>query len=164
MHQEAGAARLANLVDKGSAFRGCFTHPKVLAAIAHGLEYDLQLSSLNARPALLGQGPQAMHVDWGTRVEPGDYQVCNSIWLLDDFTARKWRHARGARQLPVCRGAGRCHAGPEGPASRRAAPPGAGRTVFVFNSHTWHGGTLNRTQKPAARCTRISAYAASCSS
>ena len=28
-----------------------------------------------------------MAFDRGGPVEPGDYQVCNSIWLLDDFTA-----------------------------------------------------------------------------
>ncbi|MFM8764309.1 MAG: phytanoyl-CoA dioxygenase family protein, partial [Spartobacteria bacterium] len=25
---------------------------------------------------------------------------------------------------------------------------GEAGTVFVFNSHTWHGGTINRTHKP----------------
>src|SRR4051794_8476318 len=44
VHQEAGTARLSNLVDKGEIFRICFTHPKVLAGIAHVLQGDLKLS------------------------------------------------------------------------------------------------------------------------
>jgi ectoine hydroxylase-related dioxygenase (phytanoyl-CoA dioxygenase family) len=148
VHQEAGAARLSNLVDKGSAFRGCFTHPKVLAAIAHVLEYDLQLSSLNARAALPGQGLQAMHVDWDTRVEPGDYQVCNSIWLLDDFTPENGatRAVPGShRYAEVPADAMPDPRAPHPDEQLLLAPAG---TVFVFNSHTWHGGTLNRTDKP----------------
>ena len=59
----------------------------MLAAIAHVLHNDLKLSSLNARAALPGEGLQRLHVDWRGGVAPGDYYVCNSIWLLDDFTA-----------------------------------------------------------------------------
>ena len=47
---------------------------------------DLKLSSLNFRAALPGFGLQGLHADWGGAVAPGDYYVCNSIWLLDDFT------------------------------------------------------------------------------
>ena len=28
------------------------------------------------------------------------------------------------------------------------APTGKAGTVVIFNSHTWHGGTLNRTDRP----------------
>src|SRR5664279_5956359 len=35
VHQEAGTARLANLIDKSRAFRVTFTTPKVLAAVSH---------------------------------------------------------------------------------------------------------------------------------
>src|SRR5438046_6895931 len=67
-------------------FEICFTHPRVLAAIAHVLCGEFKLSSLNFRAALPGQGLEGLHADWGSAVEPGDYFVCNSIWLLDDFT------------------------------------------------------------------------------
>ena len=86
VHQEAGTNRLSNLVDKGEIFEICFTHPRVLAAMRHVLGPDFRLSSLNGRAALPGQGLQGLHADWGTGVEPGDYYVCNSIWLLSDFT------------------------------------------------------------------------------
>ncbi len=84
---EPGTHRLANLVNKDLLFEVCFTHPRVLAAIAHVLGYDLKLSSLNGRDALPGLGHQRLHGDWRVAVAPGDFQVCNLIWLLDDFTA-----------------------------------------------------------------------------
>src|SRR5580693_8478543 len=59
---------------------------ELLACMDHVLG-DFKLSSLNFRAALPGQGHQNLHTDWGGPVEPGAYQVCNSIWLLDDFTA-----------------------------------------------------------------------------
>ena len=67
-------------------FRPCFTDSRVLACMAYVLG-DFKLSSLNFRAALPGQGHQNLHTDWGGPVEPGEYQVCNAIWLLDDFTA-----------------------------------------------------------------------------
>ena len=85
VHQEAGTDRLADLVNKGEMFWPCFTDPRVAACMAHVLG-DFKLSSLNFRAALPCQGHQNLHGDWGGPVEPGDYQVCNSIWLLDDFT------------------------------------------------------------------------------
>ena len=87
VHQEAGTIRLSDLVNKDPVFTVCFTHPRVLAAISHVLRGDLKLSSLNFRAALPGSGLQALHADWGGAVAPGDYYVCNSIWLLDGFTA-----------------------------------------------------------------------------
>src|SRR5690242_6293912 len=86
VHQESGTARLSNLVDKDPIFRVCFSHPKVLAAVAHVLGGEIKLSSLNSRAALPGKGLQQLHADWGKAVNPGEYQVCNSIWLIDDFT------------------------------------------------------------------------------
>lgn len=148
MRQEAGAARFANLVDKGDIFRTCFTQPKVLAAIAHVLQYDVQLSSLNARAALPGQGLQPMHVDWDARVENEEYQVCNSIWLLDDFTPDNG----ATRAVPCSHKSARIPSDvmpdPRAPHPDEQLLLGKAGTVFVFNSHTWHGGTLNRTDKP----------------
>ncbi len=148
LHQEAGATRLGDLVNKDPLFEICFTHPRVLAAIAHVLGGEIKLSSLNYRAALPGFGLQSLHSDWGSAVAPSDYRVCNSIWLLDDFTA-----SNGAtRVVPGSQHSGKM---PEDvmadPAQTHpdevllTAPAG---TVVVFNSHTWHGGTLNRTAHP----------------
>lgn len=148
VHQETGTDRLSDLVNKDPVFGLCFTQPRVLAAVAHVLGGDLKLSSLNSRAALPGQGLQALHVDWNGSVPPGEYQVCNSIWLLDDFTEEN-----GATR--VVPGSHRWQTTPrdgmEDPCSRHpqevilTAPAG---TVVVFNSHTWHGGTLNRSLHP----------------
>lgn len=148
VHQEKGTIRLSNLVNKDPLFEICFTHPRVLAAIAHVLQNDLKLSSLNARAALPGEGLQRLHVDWRGAVEPGDYYVCNSIWLLDDFTAENG----STRVVPGSHRFGKAPqevmadpAAPYPDEVQLLAPAG---TVVIFNSHTWHGGTLNRTDKP----------------
>lgn len=148
VHQEGGTARLANLVDKGTIFEICISHPRVLATIHHVLGDELKLSSLNARFALPGAGHQNLHADYGESVPPGDYRVCNSIWLLDDFVEengptrvvpgshRDGRHPREVLEDP---------AAPHPDQRLLLAPAG---TVVVFNSNTWHGGTLNRTDRP----------------
>lgn len=147
VHQEAGTDRLADLVNKGEMFRPCFTDSRVLACMAYVLG-DFKLSSLNFRAALPGQGHQNLHTDWGGPVEPGDYQVCNSIWLLDDFTA-----GNGAtRVVPGSHRSGRSP-GDVLPDTRGAHPDevlllAPAGTVVVFNSHLWHGGTLNRSDRP----------------
>jgi ectoine hydroxylase-related dioxygenase (phytanoyl-CoA dioxygenase family) len=147
VHQEAGADRLADLINKGSMFQVCVTDSRVLACIAHVLG-DFKLSSLNFRAALPGHGHQPLHADWGGPVPPDGYQVCNSIWLLDDFTADNGatrvvpgsheydRPAREALPDPAA-----AHADEV----QLIAPAG---TVVVFNSHLWHGGTLNRSDRP----------------
>ncbi|MCC7358478.1 MAG: phytanoyl-CoA dioxygenase family protein [Anaerolineales bacterium] len=148
VHQEAGTTRLSDLVNKDPVFEVCFTHPRVLAAISHVLRGDLKLSSLNYRAALPGSGLQGLHADWGGAVAPGDYYVCNSIWLLDDFTA-----FNGAtRVVPGSNRSGQLPkdvmpdpAQPHPSEVILTAPAG---TVVIFNSHTWHGGTLNRTDRP----------------
>ena len=86
LHQEGGTIRVSNLVNKGPMFEIGFSHPRVLAAIRHVIGPRFKLSSLDCRMALPGQGHQGFHADWRSGVEPGDYYVCNSMWLLDDFT------------------------------------------------------------------------------
>jgi len=148
-HQEAGTARLSDLVNKGEVFDIFYTQPKVLAAIAHVLGGDLKLSSLNARFALPGQGLQSLHADWGRLENPGEFQVCNSIWLLDDFTEENGP----TRVVPGSQRWGQKLPGDDMPDPSAAHPQqrlllAPAGTVVVFNSHTWHGGTLNRTDKP----------------
>jgi ectoine hydroxylase-related dioxygenase (phytanoyl-CoA dioxygenase family) len=147
VHQETGTDRLADLVNKGPMFQPCFTDPRVLACVAHVLD-DFKLSSLNSRAALPGQGHQPLHTDWAGPVEPGGYQVCNSIWLLDDFTA-----ANGAtRVVPGSHRSGTEPrlAMPDPAATHPDEVQVTGRagTVVIFNSHLWHGGTCNRGDQP----------------
>ena len=145
VHQEDGATRLSNLINKGPLFEKCITDPRLLAAIRHVIGPELRLSSLNARASHPGHGLQALHADWGVGVEPGQYQVCNSIWLLTDFTSENG----ATRVIPGSHLSRKTPAeGMEDPKSCRLdqeqieAPAG---TVVVFNSHLWHGGTLNNS-------------------
>ena len=147
VHQEKGTDRLADLVNKDPLFEVCFSHPRVLAAMHHVLG-EFRLSSLNSRAALPGEGHQSLHADFGHPVEPGAYQVCNSIWLLDDFTPQNGAtrvvpgsHRRGtmpADEMPD----------PAAPHPDQIQLLGRAGTVVIFNSHLWHGGTQNQTQSP----------------
>ncbi|MFF0458580.1 phytanoyl-CoA dioxygenase family protein [Nocardia africana] len=146
--REAGTDRLSDLVNKDSIFDVCFTHATVLAAIRHILN-DFKLFALNSRAALPGQGHQVLHADWTDPLDaPDDYQVCNSIWLLDDFTAENGAtrvvpgtHRRGRRPSEELADPAATH--PD--EVLLLAPAG---TVVVFNSHLWHGGTRNTTKEP----------------
>jgi ectoine hydroxylase-related dioxygenase (phytanoyl-CoA dioxygenase family) len=148
-HQEVGTARLADLVDKDPMFDLCWNDPRQLSAVAHVLGWrDFKVFSLNGRSALPGEGHQALHVDWRGAVPPGDYQICNSIWMLDDFT-----EANGAtRVVPGSHRWGRVPA--EAMQDPLQAHPdqvlvlGEAGTAVIFNSHLWHGGTQNRTDQP----------------
>jgi ectoine hydroxylase-related dioxygenase (phytanoyl-CoA dioxygenase family) len=146
VHQEAGTDRLADLVNKDPLFAVCFTDPRLLACIAHVLG-DFKLSSLNSRAALPGAGLQALHAEGGP-VGLGPYQVCNSIWLLDDFTEENGatRVVPGSHRRTVSvRDSVPDPMSPHPDEVRLTAPAG---TVIVFNSHLWHGGTTNRTGSP----------------
>ena len=145
--KEAGADRLADLVNKGEVFDIFYTHPRVLAAIAHVLGMDIKLSSLNYRAAKPGMGLQKLHADWHEAVGPGEYKVCNSIWLLDDFTKENGAtlivpgtHRSGVLPQEALKD-------PELPHPDELIIEAPAGSVFIFNSHAWHGGTTNHTQR-----------------
>ena len=148
VHQEAGTDRLSDLINKGEIYHLILTQPRVLAAVAHVLQYDFKLSSLNSRSAQPGLGNQGLHADWGRLETPGDYQVCNTLWLLDDFLPDNG----ATRVVP------RTHNRTDTPADvmpDTSAPhpdqiilQGKAGDVVVVNSHTWHGGTTNVSGKP----------------
>jgi ectoine hydroxylase-related dioxygenase (phytanoyl-CoA dioxygenase family) len=148
-HREEGTDRLADLVNKDPLFDLCWNNPRQLAAAAHVLGWqDFKLFSLNGRAALPGQGHQALHVDWASAVAPGDYQIVNSIWLLDDFTPENGAtrivpgsHRWGRLPKDVMHDPGQPH--PD-----EILLLGSAGTAVIFNSHLWHAGTVNRTSQP----------------
>lgn len=145
VHQEEGTRRLSDLVNKGECFDSVYTNPKLLAAVYHVLKREFKLSSLNARDAMPGAGLQPLHADWGSRKEHEPFHVCNSIWLIDDFTLDNGatRVVPGTHKLAGSpRDYGIDPREPHPQEQLIVAPAG---TVCVFNSHLWHGGTLNRT-------------------
>lgn len=147
VHQETGTRRLADLVNKSEAFDGVYTHPKLLAAVRHVLRREFKLSSLNGRDAIPGEGHQGLHGDWYERRTDEPFHVVNSLWMLDDFTPENGatRIVPGSHLLP---GGPRDYMGDPSDAHSDeivvSAPAG---TVCVFNAHTWHGGTLNRSNR-----------------
>jgi hypothetical protein len=145
--KEAGADRLADLVNKGEEFDIFYTHPRVLAGIAHVLGRSIKLSSLNYRSAKPGMGLQKLHVDWHEAVAPGHYTVCNSIWLLDDFSRKNGAtrivpgtHLSGSLPQDIL-------PNPELSHPDEVIIDAPAGSVFIFNSHAWHGGTNNQTSK-----------------
>ena len=149
LHREEGTTRLANLLDKDPLFEKFITTPRILAGITHVIGTDIQLSSLSSRAALPnGQGQQGLHTDWREAVPPGNYFVCNAVWLIDDYTEENGgtrvipgSHRRGELPQDVLKD---CLAGPPD----QVILSGRAGSVVVFNSHLWHGGRANRTSAP----------------
>ncbi|HYU43704.1 MAG TPA: phytanoyl-CoA dioxygenase family protein [Vicinamibacteria bacterium] len=144
--QEPGARRLANLADKGEVFIECVVDETVRAYLAHVLGPRFKLSSLNARSANPHRAEsQPLHVDAGALPDEAGYWVCNTVWLLDDFTTEN-----GAlRVVPGSHRSGRrpqdALADPERPHPEEVLVTGRAGDLVVMNSHLWHGGTANRT-------------------
>jgi hypothetical protein len=84
---EPGCRRLANLVDKGEVFRQAIIHPGLLELVRHVLGPQIKLSSLNARSVNpCGNGAQPLHADMSAVADERGYWVCNTVWMLDDYT------------------------------------------------------------------------------
>jgi len=147
--QEAGSRRLANLCNKGEMFRRVAVEPRLLALVEMVLGSEFKLSSLNARSANPQNGiSQPLHADMGAIADERGFWVCNSVWMLDDFTTEN-----GA--LRVVPGSHRWKRLPQnvlddpvGPHPDEILVTGKAGTVVVMNAHCWHGGTANRTDKP----------------
>jgi ectoine hydroxylase-related dioxygenase (phytanoyl-CoA dioxygenase family) len=146
---EESARRLANLVNKGEVFRRAIVLPRMLACVRHVLGPDAKLSSLNARSAdPLSDDGQPLHVDMSALPdERGDW-VCNTVWLLDDFTTENGAtrmvpgsHRWGQRPQDVL-------PDPKAPHPQEILLTGPAGSIAVMNAHLWHGGTANRSSAP----------------
>jgi ectoine hydroxylase-related dioxygenase (phytanoyl-CoA dioxygenase family) len=148
--QEPGCGRLANLVDKGEVFERVIADPRILAWVGHVLGPEFKLSSLNARTALPGSDPQPLHADMGAVADERGYWVCNTVWMLDDFTPDNGP----LRVVPGSHRWGRLPKDAMGEGDLRGPHPdevrvtGRAGTVVVMNAHLWHGGHANRTGAP----------------
>lgn len=142
--QEPNTRRLANCVNKGELFEQAIQNPKVLAGMEAVLGDDFKLSSLNVRSANPNSASgQPLHADSGAIADEIGYWVCNSVWMLDDFTPEN-----GA--LRIVPGSHRLGRIPTPGAKDPNEMPVTGKagTVVIMNAHMWHGGTDNRTDKP----------------
>src|SRR3954454_7187665 len=146
---EEHAHRLANLVDKGEGFRRAIVLPDVLDLVKHVVGTDCKLSSLNARSADPGtEVGQPLHIDMGAIPDEKGYWVCNTVWLLDEFTpdngptrmvpgSHKW----GTRPQDML-------SDPYAPHPKEVLLIAPAGSVAVMNAHMWHGGTANRSGSP----------------
>jgi ectoine hydroxylase-related dioxygenase (phytanoyl-CoA dioxygenase family) len=147
--REEGARRLANLASKGRIFLDVIVEPRLLAAIGHVLGPKFKLSSLNARSANPNSdSSQPLHVDMAALPDEQGPWVCNSVWLIDEFTTENGAlrvipgsHRWGKRPQEVL-------ADPAAPHPEEVLVTGPARTVVVMNAHLWHSGTANRTARP----------------
>jgi len=141
---EPGCLRLANLVDKGDVFREMILLP--LGYVKHVLGPDVKLSSLHARSALTGgAGAQPLHADMSAIADERGAWVCNTVWMLDDFTPQNGalRVVPGShrwRQLPKD-----ALLDPLLDHPNQVLATGPAGSVVVINAHTWHGGIANRS-------------------
>jgi len=145
---EKNTRRLANLANKGEAFRRLLVHPRVLAAARRVLGPNVRLSMLNARDALPGTGlSQPLHsdADHGAKPDALGYLACTAIWMLDDFS----RQNGATRLVP---GTHRQTQLPKEALADTLAPhpaevviEGKAGDVLVFNGHCWHAGGANHT-------------------
>lgn len=146
---EPNARRLANLVAKGEVFEQIVTDPGILGFIAAVLGPKYKLSSLNARSANpMSYSRQPLHVDMGLLPDEHGYSVCNTVWMLDDFTSENGAlrvvpgsHRWGSKPQEAL-------ADPEGLHPEEQLVTSKAGTVVVMNAHVWHGGTENRTNTP----------------
>lgn len=146
--QEPFTRRLANLVNKGEVFQRVVAMPKVLECVGHVLGPRFKLSSLNVRSANPhSDWIQPFHADVGAITDEKGYWVCNSVWMLDDFTPKN-----GAIRMVT--GSHRWGRLPQDVLPDPMAPhpdeillTGQAGTVVIMNAHMWHGATANRTSR-----------------
>ena len=88
---------------------------------------------------------QPLHADSAAIADEAGYWVCNSVWMLDDFTPENG----ATRMVPGSHRWGRIPP-PEmyEPHPGRELVTGKAGTVVIMNAHMWHGGTANRTGAP----------------
>jgi hypothetical protein len=147
--KEANAHRLANLVEKGEIFRQLIILPEILSLVGEVLRPRFKLSSFNSRSAdPHSDSLQPLHCDMGAIPDEGGYWVCNTVWLLDDFTLENGalRCVPGShnwKKLPQDTIADPYASHPE-----EILVTGKAGDVVVMNAHMWHGGTANRTDHP----------------
>jgi ectoine hydroxylase-related dioxygenase (phytanoyl-CoA dioxygenase family) len=146
--KEPGARRLANLVDKGELFQTLIAIPRILELVGHVLGPHFKLSSFNARSANPHSNEaQPLHCDAAALPDERGFWVCNTIWVLDDFTAENGatRIVPGSqnwRKLPQ-----KVLSDPAQPYPGEVLLLAPAGSVVVMNTHAWHGGTANRSDR-----------------
>jgi ectoine hydroxylase-related dioxygenase (phytanoyl-CoA dioxygenase family) len=146
--QEPDCRRLANLIDKGDIFRRAAHWPTLLPYVEHVLGPEFKLSSLNARSVNPhSTSVQPLHADMGQVMDERGCSVCNTAWMIDDYTEQNGalRVVPGShltRRLPQD-----VLADPRAPHPDEVLLTGKAGSVVVMH-HVWHGGLANHTASP----------------
>jgi len=146
---EAGCRRLANLADKDELFRDTMVRDDLLEYVACVLGDEFKLSSLNARSINPGHSlSQPLHADMSALPDERGFWVCNSVWMLDDFT----NDNGPIRYVPGTHNSGRLPQDvledPTAAHPDEQLVTGRAGTVAIMNAHLWHGGLPNATDRP----------------
>ena len=145
-HKEAKVTRIANLVNKGTVWEKIWCHPYLMSITNYVFSGDFKISSLNGREALKEGGAQPLHTDW--KKERSDYpkvNVLNSIWAVDDLSSingapRIVPGTHKHKQMPD-----KFLSDPFSSHPNEIVLECNAGSVIVFNAHTWHGGTTNKS-------------------
>ena len=146
---ETGCRRLANLADKDELFRTLMVRDDLLAYVGHVLGPHFKLSSLNARSINPGCPlTQPLHADMSAVPDDGGFWVCNSLWMLDDFTPQNGalRYVPGTHLQKALPADELDDPLADHPDQQLAI--GTAGTVLLMNAHLWHGGLPNLTDRP----------------
>lgn len=133
-----------NLTNKHPLFREAIQTPLLIALMEALLGTDCVLGSLNARTSFPGATAQGLHRDLDFTVHVPVPTFCNSVWMLDDFTAENG----ATRFVPGS------HVRPSGPPGGMEDPPdtravtGTAGSMMIFDARLWHGGGANRSSTP----------------
>ncbi|MBA3845399.1 MAG: phytanoyl-CoA dioxygenase family protein [Planctomycetes bacterium] len=134
-HQETGARRIGDLVNKGEVWDWAYGHPLLLACARHVIGGPFRLCGYSARDPQRGGGHQGYHRDmpWldGRR---GSLSVC---LLLDDFRA----DSGPIRLLPGSHVVAETPAADPHPDELRIEAPAG--SVLIFDAHLHHAGSTN---------------------
>lgn len=134
--------RVTNLLDKGEEFWQLLLHPIVDEVVCPLLGKHVISSSVTANITHPGGQPQPLHTDQAyVDVPVSKAVVCNTLWMLSDFTADNG----GTWLVP---GSHHWNRMPSDPYdfSDVIALEGEVGTVCVFEGRIWHGTGANVTE------------------
>jgi len=133
--------RVMNMLDKGEEFWQLLLHPIVDEVVCHLLGENVISSSVTANIANPGGQPMALHSDQGyVDIPIIDAVVCNTLWMLTDFTAENG----GTNLIPGSHHWNR-YPDPVDDYSQCIALEGPVGTACVFDGRVWHGTGSNLT-------------------
>ncbi|WP_175482810.1 phytanoyl-CoA dioxygenase family protein [Actinokineospora iranica] len=141
--RQGGTLHLKGLLEAGKMFDPLWLRPTLLAAVRHLLGPEFRISEMHYRAGKPDHGGQALHMDTPERAEPGRWQVCNAIVALTAFTPDNG----ATRVVP----GSHLDYGFVPPRGHEDHPDqvlllGPAGTAWLFNSHLWHSGTVNRSR------------------